>query len=89
MFANISEVHLDEIFGLSLITDTGLCLVLGVDDYVNKLNALPAVLKGLEKKNIDMALLHIDLRDPAKITVQSKAKNIPPKTSVPGAEYRT
>lgn len=89
LFANISEVHLDEIFGLSLITDTGLCLVLGVDDYVNKLNALPAVLKGLEKKNIDMALLHIDLRDPAKITVQSKAKNIPPKTSVPGAEYRT
>jgi cell division protein FtsQ len=89
LFENLSEVHLDEIFGLSLITDTGLCLVLGVDDYVNKLNALPAVLKGLEKKNIDMALLHIDLRDTAKITVQSKAKSVPPKTTVPGKEYRT
>ncbi|HPJ96873.1 MAG TPA: hypothetical protein PK022_06150, partial [Syntrophales bacterium] len=82
-------VHLDEIFGLSLITDTGLCLVLGVDDYVNKLQALPAVLKGLGKKNIDMALLHIDLRDPTKITVQSKVKNVPPKTTVEGTEYRT
>lgn len=88
-YQNLSEVHLDEIFGLSLITDTGLCLVLGVDDYVNKLHALPAVLKGLEKKNIDMALLHIDLRDPAKITVQSKAKSVPPKTTVEGTEYRT
>jgi cell division protein FtsQ len=88
-FENLSEVHLDEIFGLSLITDTGLCLVLGFDDYVNKLSALPAVLNGLEKKNIDMALLHIDLRDPAKITVQSKAKSAPPKTTIEGKEYRT
>ena len=88
-YQNLSEVHLDEIFGLSLITDTGLCLILGVDDYVNKLQALPAVLKGLEKKNIEMALLHIDLRDPTKITVQSKVKNVPPKTTVDGKEYRT
>jgi len=86
---NLSEVHSDEIFGLSLITDTGLCLILGFDDYVSKLRSLPAVLEGLEKKNIDMALLHIDLRDPAKITVQSKAKSVPPKTSVAGKEYRT
>ena len=28
-YRNLSEVHLDDIFGLSLITDTGLCLVLG------------------------------------------------------------
>lgn len=89
LFANLSEVHLDDISGLSLITDTGLCLVLGFDDYVNKLHALPAVLKGLEKKNIDMALLHIDLRDPAKITVQSKVKSVPPKTTIEGNEYRT
>jgi len=86
---NLSEIHLDEIFGLSLITDSGLCLVLGFDDYVNKLRSLPAVLEGLEKKNIDMALLHIDLRDPAKITVQSKAKSVPPRTPAEGKEYRT
>ena len=86
---NLSEIHSDEIFGLSLITDTGMCLVLGFDDYVNKLRALPAVLEGLEKKNVDMALLHIDLRDPAKITVQSKVKNVPPKTPSEGKEYRT
>jgi len=86
---NLSEIHLDEIFGLSLITDTGLCLVLGFDDYVNKLRSLPAVLEGLEKKNVDMALLHIDLRDPAKITVQSKAKSVPSKAPAEGKEYRT
>jgi cell division protein FtsQ len=88
-YQNLSEVHLDEIFGLSLVTDTGLCLVLGFDDFGNKLRALPAVMEGLSKKNIDMALLHIDLRDPAKITVQSKAKTVPPQPPVIGKEYRT
>ncbi len=87
-YQHLSEIHLDEIFGLSLITDTGLCLVLGHDGYEEKLRALPTVLEGLEKKNINMALLHIDLRDPSKITVQSKAKSAPEKPVAGNKGYR-
>ena len=88
-YQNLSEIHADELFGLSIITDTGLRLILGADDFVNKLAALPPVLKGLGKENIDMALLHIDLRDPAKITVQIKVKNVPAPPPMKETEYRT
>jgi cell division protein FtsQ len=87
-YNNISELNLDEIFGLSVITNTGFCLAMGFDDYQNKLRFLPAILESLQKRNVNMRLLHIDLRDPAKITVRDGIRTAPLKTGGTGKEYR-
>jgi len=87
-YDDISEVNLDEIFGLSVITSTGVCLALGFDDYPNKLRFLPSVMEGLKKRNVNMGLLHIDLRDPAKITVRDGIRATPLKTDGAGKGYR-
>ena len=86
-YDNVSELNLNEIFGLSVITDTGLCLAMGFDDYQNKLRFLPSVLEGLRKRNVSMGFLHIDLRDPAKITVRDGIRMAPAKTSNAGKKY--
>ena len=68
----VSEVHGNETFGLSLFTDTGLCLQLGFDDYENKLKRLTPVMEDLDRKNLKMGFLLIDLSDPAKVNVQQR-----------------
>ena len=87
-YDNISELNLDEIFGLSIITNTGFCLAMGFDDYQNKLRFLPSVLEGLRKRSVSMGLLHIDLRDPAKVTVRDGIRMTPLKTNSVRKEYR-
>lgn len=87
-YDNISELNLDEIFGLSLITNTGFCLAMGFDDYQNKLRFLPPVLEGLRKRKVNMGLLHIDLRDPGKITVRDGVRMAPLKADSAGKGYR-
>jgi cell division protein FtsQ len=69
---NASEIHGNETFGLSLFTDTGLCLQLGFDGYENKLKRLTPVMADLDRKNLKMGFLLIDLSNPAKINVQKR-----------------
>jgi cell division protein FtsQ len=68
----VSEVHGNETFGLSLFTDTGLCLQLGFDGYENKLKRLIPVMADLDRKNLKTGFLLIDLSNPAKINVQRR-----------------
>jgi cell division protein FtsQ len=69
---NIAEIHGHEVFGLSLFTDSGLCIRLGFDSYENKLKRLNTVMADLERRNMKLGFLLIDLNDPAKIAVQKK-----------------
>ena len=68
----MSEVHGNETFGLSLFTDTGLCLQLGFDGFESKFQRLTPVMADLDRKNLKVGFLLIDLSDPAKINVQQR-----------------
>ncbi|MGA3207141.1 MAG: FtsQ-type POTRA domain-containing protein [Syntrophales bacterium] len=69
---NVAEIHGHEVFGLSLFTESGLCIRLGFDSYENKLKRLNTVMADLERRNMKLGFLLIDLNDPAKIAVQKK-----------------
>lgn len=87
----VSEVHGNETFGLSLFTDTGLCLQLGFDGFENKFQRLTPVMADLDRKNRKVGFLLIDLSDPAKINVQQRnllAPAGPPGTAGGGKGYR-
>jgi cell division protein FtsQ len=71
----ISEVHVDNVYGLSLISNTGLYLKLGMTDFEKKLKQLKLVLADLENRGMKNGYLCIDLSDESKVTVQRK--NIP------------
>ena len=68
----VSEIHGHEVLGLSLYTDSGLCLQLGFDNYESKLNRLSPVMTDLERRNLKPGFMLIDLSDPAKVTVQMR-----------------
>lgn len=68
----ISEIHIDDVFGLSLISGTGLYLKLGVGGFESKLKKLTLVLADLEQRGIKNGYLCIDLSDESKVTVQRK-----------------
>jgi cell division protein FtsQ len=70
---SVSEVHGNATFGLSVFTDTGLCLQLGFDGYEGKLQRLAPVMADLDRKNLKAGFLLIDLSDPAKINVQQRS----------------
>jgi cell division protein FtsQ len=86
---NIAEIHGNEVFGLSLFTDSGLCIRLGFDSYENKLKRLNAVMADLERRNMKLGFLLIDLNDPAKIAVQKKNVLGPIVPLVPKKGLRT
>jgi cell division protein FtsQ len=68
----ISEVHVDEVFGLSLLMDGGLYLRLGMNDFENKLKQLNVVMADMDKRGIKNGYISIDLCDVTKVTVQHK-----------------
>lgn len=70
--SRVSEIHSHDVFGLSLFTDSGLCLKLGFDNYENKFQRLVPVMEDLDRRDLKYGFLVIDLTDPAKITVQRK-----------------
>lgn len=85
----ISEVNVDDVFGLSLLTDAGLYLKMGTDDYENKLNQLSVVMDDLEKRGLKKGYICADLCDVTKITIQRKnalGRTEPGKKS---KQYRT
>ena len=79
----VSEVHVDNVFGLSLISSTGLYLKLGTADFEKKLKQLKLVLADLENRGMKNGYLCIDLSDDAKVTVQRK--NVPDRKE-PGSK---
>lgn len=84
----VSEVHGNETFGLSLFTDTGLCLQLGFDGYESKLKRLIPVMADLDRKNMKTSFLLIDLNDPTKINVQQRNILEPARPVGAGKRYR-
>ena len=68
----ISEIHIDDVFGLSLISGTGLYLKLGIGGFESKLKKLTLVLADLEQRGMKNGYLCIDLSDESKVTVQRK-----------------
>ncbi|MDA8124546.1 MAG: FtsQ-type POTRA domain-containing protein [Deltaproteobacteria bacterium] len=82
---SVSEVHGNETFGLSVFTDTGLCLQLGFDGYEGKLQRLAPVMADLDRKNLKTGFLLIDLSDPAKINVQQRSVLTPGGSAEPAA----
>jgi cell division protein FtsQ len=84
----VSEVHGNETFGLSLFTDTGLCLQLGFDGYEIKLKRLVPVMADLDRKNLKAGFLLIDLSDPTKIDVQQRNILEPARPVGTGKKYR-
>ncbi|MFH1079259.1 MAG: FtsQ-type POTRA domain-containing protein [Pseudomonadota bacterium] len=86
---SIAEVNGDEILGFSIFTDSGLCLRLGFDHYENKVRRLKPVLTDLEKRNVNLKYVMIDLTDPTKITVQKRHILTPATPGGPAKGYRT
>lgn len=68
----ISEVHVDDVFGLSLISNTGLYLKLGASGFENKLEQLKIILTDLENRGLRKGYIYVDLSDESKITVQRR-----------------
>ena len=86
---SIAEIHVDEVLGFSIFTDNNLCLRLGYDNYESKIKRLIPVMADLEKRNIPLKYLLIDLADPTKITIQKKDILTPAAPERPAKGYRT
>jgi len=86
---SISEIHLDDIFGVSLLTDAGLYLKLGAGDYASKLSKLGAVMSDLEKRGLGKGHLCIDLGDVNKVTIQRRNATGKTDAGKKGKQYRT
>jgi len=85
----ISEVNVNDIVGVSLLTDTGLYLKLGTDNYEKKLNKLSAVMADMEKRGMRKGYLFVDICDATKITIQYRNVSERPEQEKKGKEYRT
>jgi cell division protein FtsQ len=81
----VSEVHGNEVFGFSLFTEKGLCLQLGFEGYETKLKSLDKVITDLRVKNLQTEFVLIDLSNPEKISVQSRAALQPKGFGLPKA----
>ena len=85
----ISEVNVDDLFGLSMLTDSGMYLKLGMDGFENKLKQLKVVMADLEKRGLKNGYLCIDLCDATKITVSHKDALGKAEMLKKGKKYRT
>ncbi|ABC76563.1 cell division protein FtsQ/DivIB [Syntrophus aciditrophicus] len=86
---SVSEIQGNEVLGISVFTDNGLCLVLGVDDYGTKLQRLSPILEDLERRQLKEGFLRIDLRNPLKVTVSKRNIPAPRGLSDSRQEYKT
>ena len=85
----IAEVNVKDVVGVSLLTDTGLYLKLGTDNYEKKLNKLSVVMADLEKRGMRKGYLFVDICDATKITIQYRNVAERPEQEKKGKEYRT
>jgi cell division protein FtsQ len=84
----VSEVNVDNVFGLSILTDKGLHLKLGRDNFAGKLRQLSVVLEDLEKRGTKKGHLFVDLADISKVTVQHKDALGKAQEQKKGPQYR-
>lgn len=84
----VSEIHIDEVFGLSILTDKGLHLKLGRDNFAGKLHQLYIVMADLEKRGMKNGHLFVDLADVSKVTVQHKDALGKAQEQKKGPQYR-
>lgn len=84
----ISEVHISDVFGISLLTDKGLHLKLGRDHFESKLRQLDVVLADLEKRGMKDGHLLVDLADISKVTVQRKDAWVKVEEKKKGPQYK-
>jgi len=84
----ISEIHIDEVFGLSVLTDRGLHLKLGRYHFTDKVRRLDVVLADLEKRGMKNGRLFVDLADISKVTVQRKDEPGKAQEQKKGPQYR-
>ncbi|MEN6469492.1 MAG: FtsQ-type POTRA domain-containing protein [Smithella sp.] len=84
----VSEVQVHDVFGLSLLTDKGLHLKLGRDNFAGKLRQLNVVLEDLEKRGTKSGHLFVDLADISKVTVQRKDALEKAQEQKKGPQYR-
>jgi cell division protein FtsQ len=84
----VSEIHVDEVFGLSILTDKGLHLKLGRENFAGKLNQLHVVLADLERRGLKNGHLFVDLADISKVTVQRKDALGKAQDQKKGPQYR-
>jgi cell division protein FtsQ len=85
---SISEVNIDEVYGLSVITDKGFYLRMGMEGFENKLKNLKIVMGDLEKRGMKNNYFYIDLCDESKITVQRKNTMVRTQQDEKGKRYR-
>jgi cell division protein FtsQ len=88
LLGSVSEVHVDDVFGLSILTDKGLHLKLGRENFADKLRQLHIVLADLEKRGMRNGHLFVDLADIAKVTVQRKDALGKAQEQKKGPQYR-
>ena len=84
----VSEIHIDKVFGLSILTDKGLHLKLGRDNFAGKVRQLDIVLADLEKRGMKNGRLFVDLADVSKVTVQRKDALGKAQEQKKGPQYR-
>ncbi len=84
----VSEIHINEVFGLSILTDKGLHLKLGRDNFAGKLHQLHIVMADLEKRGMKDGHLFVDLADISKVTVQHKDALGKVQEKKKGPQYR-
>lgn len=83
----ISEVHIDDVFGLSLISSAGIYLKLGKENFERKLGQLTLIMADIEKRGMKNGYLCVDLSDELKVTVQRKNAPGRMEQSVKGQQY--
>ena len=88
LLGTVSEMHVDEVFGLSVLTDKGLHLKLGRENFAGKLHQLQIVLSDLEKRGMKNGHLFVDLADVSKVTVQRKDTLGKSQEQKKGPQYR-
>lgn len=88
LLGTVSEINIDEVFGLSILTDKGLHLKLGRDNFAGKLHQLQIVLADLEKRGMKNGHLSVDLADISKVTVQRKEVLGKAQEQKKGPQYR-
>lgn len=88
LLGTVSEMHIDEVFGLSILTDKGLHLKLGRENFAGKLHQLQIVLSDLEMRGMKNGHLFVDLADVSKVTVQRKDTLEKSQEQKKGPQYR-
>ena len=88
LLGTVSEMHVDEVFGLSVLTDKGLHLKLGRENFTGKLHQLQIVLSDLEIRGMKNGHLFVDLADVSKVTVQRKDTLEKSQEQKKGPQYR-